>query len=412
MNANTVEWCDLTLNPIPGCTDATYADGSVREECVPCYARRIAARLAQNPKLPRYHGLAVFKEGGGSEWTGKMNIVLGELEKLRELKTPRRIFIESMGDIGHENVTEEQYAQLFEAMIDAQPVGHLYYLLSKRVKHHAELLRAMLRRFGASRYWAVMRSSVLMTTAGTQRAADETILDLLHSPAVNFGVSVEPMKTPVSLLPWANRVADGLKNAAVMSSIRKSARLRAWYAAQLRLNILADTKQHRGLPYWALPDAIEDSGLEERCHRLRGQLTAAERPLAEMADRLFAQTGIWLRALAWVVAGGESGSQPCTPPHPRWFRDLRDECEMLGVDFFFKQWGAWMPIGEVADEVAKEQAAGLAAKRQLVVCVQPDGQVVQQPTPGAWFMAHVGKRAAGRVLDGRLHDKLPPLPST
>lgn len=414
MNTNTVEWCDITLNPIPGCTDATYEDGTPREECAPCYARRIAARLAQNPLLPRYHGLAVFKEDGGSEWTGKMELVPSELEKLRALKTPKRIFIESMGDIAHENVTEVQYATLFEALLDAQPVGHLYYLLSKRVKHHAELLRAMRARFGSTAYWKVMRSTVLMTTAGTQRAANETISDLLSSPAVQFGVSVEPMKTPISLLGWMHRFPEAGRNTAAMGIIKKSPRLRPWYAARLRLEVLVSTRKYSqatSLPYWAVPDPAEDGGLEERCHMLRGRLTAAERPIADVAERFFEKASIWLRALGWVVTGGESGAQAAIPPHPRWFRDLRDECEMLGVDFFFKQWGTWMPIGGAYQEGVDQAVAAHVARRQQVACVELDGQIAgQTPTASAWHMVKVGKRAAGRVLDGRLHEALPPLP--
>ncbi|MXY31157.1 MAG: phage Gp37/Gp68 family protein [Gammaproteobacteria bacterium] len=46
--------------------------------------------------------------------------------------------------------------------------------------------------------------------------------------------------------------------------------------------------------------------------------------------------------LHWVIAGGESGSN-ARPMHPRWARDLRDQCSRGGVPFFFKQWGGRTP---------------------------------------------------------------------
>jgi protein gp37 len=84
--------------------------------------------------------------------------------------------------------------------------------------------------------------------------------------------------------------------------------------------------------------------------------------------------GEWRRAgvgLDWVVAGGESGPG-ARKAHPDWFRTLRDQCDHAGVAFHFKQWGEWMPLA--------------------------NGE-----------MARVGKRMAGRRLDGQFHDAYPDL---
>ena len=43
-------------------------------------------------------------------------------------------------------------------------------------------------------------------------------------------------------------------------------------------------------------------------------------------------------ALQWVIAGGESGPN-ARPMDPDWVRTIRDDCDELGVPFFFKQWG-------------------------------------------------------------------------
>jgi Protein of unknown function (DUF5131) len=84
----------------------------------------------------------------------------------------------------------------------------------------------------------------------------------------------------------------------------------------------------------------------------RGRAVAAEGPAWQSLD--------------WVVAGGEIGVG-ARPTHPDWLRALRDQCISAGVAFFFRQWGDWVPApGE-----------------------RPAQTVVR-----------VGKRAAGRLLDG------------
>lgn len=87
-------------------------------------------------------------------------------------------------------------------------------------------------------------------------------------------------------------------------------------------------------------------------------------------------------AVHWVIAGGESGSE-ARPMHPDWARSLRDQCAAAGVPFFFKQWGEWAPRSSPMD-------ATIAAR----LGVDPN-------------MACVGKKAAGRLLDGRTHDEVP-----
>ncbi len=69
--------------------------------------------------------------------------------------------------------------------------------------------------------------------------------------------------------------------------------------------------------------------------------------------------------LDWVVCGGESGRN-ARPAHPGWIRSLRDQCRDAGVPFMFKQWG------------------------------EHDHRMIR-----------MGKKAAGRLLDGVLHDEYP-----
>ncbi|WP_186033453.1 phage Gp37/Gp68 family protein [Burkholderia gladioli] len=88
-------------------------------------------------------------------------------------------------------------------------------------------------------------------------------------------------------------------------------------------------------------------------------------------------------SISWVIAGGESGPG-ARPAHPDWFRSLRDQCAETGVAFFFKQWGDWSAPG---------------------VSFPDDRPALAESDELARFK--VGKRAAGRMLDGRTHDEFP-----
>lgn len=82
--------------------------------------------------------------------------------------------------------------------------------------------------------------------------------------------------------------------------------------------------------------------------------------------------------------------------HPDWVRDIRDRCVAAGIPFFFKQWGAWSPTLPAApDWTGGAQYVDTEGKRSAA------------PTPGAAFMQRLGKKAAGRLLDGRTWDEMP-----
>jgi protein gp37 len=92
------------------------------------------------------------------------------------------------------------------------------------------------------------------------------------------------------------------------------------------------------------------------------------------------------RGIDWVVCGGESGPN-ARPMHPDWARSLRDQCQAAGVPFFFKQWGEWgPPFGEGPKEHIGPQFMKTAS--------------------GDW-LTKIGKKKAGRLLDGREWNEFP-----
>lgn len=94
--------------------------------------------------------------------------------------------------------------------------------------------------------------------------------------------------------------------------------------------------------------------------------------------------------LDWVIAGGESGPG-ARPTHPDNFRSLRDQCQAAGVAYFFKGWGAWKPYPNDG------RFGPVPSKR-----VHWFGKV--EGPPDMWY---IGKKAAGRLLDGREHNGWP-----
>lgn len=105
--------------------------------------------------------------------------------------------------------------------------------------------------------------------------------------------------------------------------------------------------------------------------------------------------------LHWVVVGGESGPG-ARPMHPEWARSLRDQCAAAGVAYLFKQWGEWQPT-----EVVPGGDIGGDMRKGLVEIVKPHGENNGRFERGDVLMRRVGKKAAGRLLDGVQHDGYP-----
>jgi len=89
-----------------------------------------------------------------------------------------------------------------------------------------------------------------------------------------------------------------------------------------------------------------------------------------------------------IIVGGETGKH-ARPMHPNWVRSLRDQCVDAGIPYFFKQWGEWHP------QVWTDGSD---------VVIGPDDGY---KTDAATGMVRCGKKAAGRMLDGREWNEVP-----
>jgi protein gp37 len=100
-----------------------------------------------------------------------------------------------------------------------------------------------------------------------------------------------------------------------------------------------------------------------------------------------------LTGIDWVIVGGESGPG-ARPMHPDWVRDIRDRCLAAAIPFFFKQWGAWAPIID----------PHMLDVRRGDIVFDHDG------TEWTVSLRRLGKKAAGRELDGRTWSEMPVRP--
>lgn len=101
------------------------------------------------------------------------------------------------------------------------------------------------------------------------------------------------------------------------------------------------------------------------------------------------------RSLDWIIAGGESGAN-ARPMFNNWVTSLQSQCRFAEAAFLFKQWGEWMPlkvnaVGGLASALA---AYGLKEKSRVLQCGQD-------------ISVKVGKKKAGRGLDGKIYNQYP-----
>jgi protein gp37 len=160
-----------------------------------------------------------------------------------------------------------------------------------------------------------------------------------------------------------------------------------------------------------LGTTIEDRARLHRLDKLRAAPAAVRflsiEPLLEDLGQLD------LSGIHLVIVGGESGPR-ARPLNPAWVRSLRDQCAAQGVAFFLKQWGEWADMA-----TARIAADGPVMTRTGIVPNWMDRAVTFEDGSSARLRGHtftghgtdlvyrVGKKAAGRLLDGVEHSGFP-----
>lgn len=192
-----IEWTDTTWNPILGCA-------KVSEGCRNCYAMRVVHRLASNPneKIAAANAGLTKMTSHGPEWTGTARLIPERLDQPRRWKRPRMIFVNSLSDIGHRDLSGEAVMKIVGVMADAD--HHTFQVLSKRSSNLRAIIDAAYERFPyrmAHVWWGV--------TVENQEAAEERLGNLLAARRGEVNgvqhvrwASVEPLLGPLDLRPW------------------------------------------------------------------------------------------------------------------------------------------------------------------------------------------------------------------
>lgn len=305
MSATTgIEWTDATWNPVTGCT-------KVSAGCDHCYAETFAERWRGTPGHYFENGFDV-------------QLRPDKLDLPMKWRKPKRIFVNSMSDLFHDDVPGDYIVDVFAVMAMAKQ--HTFQVLTKRhgrmrsVLSNPLFVEEMATRLEILNYpdvcttqWPLPNVWLGVSTED-QKRADLRIPALLDTPAAVRFISAEPLLGPIDL--------------------------------------------HRTRPH-----SCDEHG-RDICPP-------------------------WLiQGLDWVIVGGESG-RGARPMNPDWARSLRDQCTAAGVSFLFKQWGEW-----VAEDQSPED----------IILPGKSTRHWGDDAPGVY---KVGKKAAGRELDGRTWDEYP-----
>jgi len=269
-----IQWTDITWNPIDGCSHRSPG-------CVNCYAEKMAARFA-GPGKP-YEDVIT-----NGKWNGKVKFHPDRLDAPLRLRKPRRIFVNSMGDLFHPAVSLEQQAAIFGVM--AVCPQHTFQVLTKWPERASEF-------FG---YIAARASFV-----GDEPWWQPWICTAEAQQHIHFG---HRATTELARVSWP------LSNVHIGVSVEDQTR------ANQRIPVLLE-----------IPAAVRFISAEP----LLGPIRFQDVPGFDKAGSI----GQDLLRNVWVIVGGESGhkARQCDV---RWVRSLVQQCRQAGVPCFVKQLGS------------------------------------------------------------------------
>lgn len=241
--SSSIEWTQATWNPVTGCS-------KVSPGCAHCYADRFARRL-QAMGAPNY--------ANGFELTLHPHM----LDLPLSWRTPRRVFVNSMSDLFHEEIPFDFLQRVFDVMRRAS--WHQFQVLTKRAEYLARIS---------------------------------------------------------ATIDWPGNVWMGT--------------------------------------------SVENSRYTHRIDLLRA--TGAKVKFLSLEPLLGPLPALDLEGIDWVIVGGESGPG-ARPMKQEWVIEIRDQCLVKGVPFFFKQWGGAVRSragrlleGRTWDEFPRGQWLGTGAR--------------------------------------------------
>ncbi len=387
-----IEWTDRTWNPVVGCRACSPG-------CAHCYAETMSNRLAAMAKKDIADGkdpgrkrgyLNVIQDGG---WRGNVQTVPEALGDPLKWRSPQKVFVNSMSDLFYgddadrraceskgipfEPVPFEFIDQVFAVM--ALTPRHTYQILTKRTGRMAEYTSD-----------PTMPGRIYRLINDWLDDGEGGFLGKYYDEAHNVtGWRTEGDPTePEWILPLPN----------------------VWLGTSVENQAMADKRIPELLQ---VPAAVRFLS----CEPLLGLVDLSQYLRARQCSQCgqewdAAACGPTHAALKndpgihWAIVGGESGPG-ARPMHPDWARSIRNQCVAAGVPFFFKQWGEWAP-GENAENPStrtEQTATWFDDRWQLGTLTPKQSEELHYEDQPALF--RLGKKSAGRLLDGRTWAELP-----
>lgn len=347
-----IEWTDATWNPVTGCS-------KVSQGCKHCYAERDWARLAANPAT-KY-----FSRAFTDVATHRDTLAL----PCRWSK-PRRIFVNSMSDLFHEAVPYEFIAAVFGAMAAAS--WHTFQVLTKRPQRALDFFAwidahperadfdspALQKKYPGADwrpFFLVDLASRHLPLAGHGLRCD--LKGKWPLPNVQLGVSVEDQTAADDRVPLLLKMPAAVRFLSVEPML-----------GPVYIEEIPDPSGGVCLKPLAGLRWIESGN--GRCETM---------PLGARID--------------WVITGAESGPH-ARPSHPDWFRSVYAQCASTGIAYLHKQNGEWIDsdtaqrYGPDVEHLRGKGGVDIIARHNTI-------------------FYRVGKKAAGRLLDGVEHNGYP-----
>lgn len=214
MKKHKIGWLNIpgyipqTWNPIVGCS-------KISDGCRNCYAEKMASRLRSMNADGYLEATKPANDGGG--WNGKTFLLESALQKPLGWKKPRAIFVNSMGDLFHENTPDEWIQQVFRVM--SLCPQHIFIVLTKRAGRMNKFIRDRIAGFKEAGMTGELPNVWMGVTVEDQEQADERIPHLLYAKCSVRFVSCEPLIGPVDLcIPVGCRSCNHPGNVVVRKS--------------------------------------------------------------------------------------------------------------------------------------------------------------------------------------------------
>lgn len=374
-----IEWTEKTWNPIVGCS-------LVSEGCTNCYAMKMAHRLASIPaQAHAYGGLTRMRmrKNGGPVWTGDVRFLEDRLFEPAMNKKPTMYFVNSMSDLFHGKLHDDQIAMIFAVM--ALCPQHTFQVLTKRPQRAAEWMIENIHRTGAA--------SIDLAATWAIRRRPELFLEMEKGM---------PTYEPLQHLAKAGwKRTDGIFPSPAGSHLETN-----WaYCGKIPFDHIwmgvsienQATYDQRIEWVWKIPARTIFISFEPLLGPIQLKRTRYTSGVSASVEYV---PSISMWGFDWMIVGGESGPG-ARPMHPDWVKGLKDAADVAGIPLFFKQWGEYLPHCQ-ADAEDRTDDLPTSAMRQFP----------SPHNPGKMNSYYkIGKAKAGHKLGSQTYRQFPQNPT-